>query len=97
MCGASSSRTLADGTLSTQVQYEDSELNSNSGAHKVYRQLQDAAQTVCNDNGSFVHDLTIRRDMDQCENSALEDAVNRINNPRLTAVYDQNAPRDTEG
>jgi len=86
-----------DGRLSTQVQYEENDLNSDSGAHKVYRQLQDAAETVCNDNGSFVHDLTIRRDMDQCENSAIEGAVNRIDSPKLTAVYDQNAPRDTEG
>jgi UrcA family protein len=60
----------------------------------VYRRLQSAAETVCGDNGSFVHDLSIRRNMDQCENSAIEDAVNRINSPKLTAVYDQNAPED---
>jgi len=80
-----------DGALSTQVQYQEDDLNSTSGAHKVYRRIERAAETVCADNGSFVHDLTIRRDMDQCENSAVEDAVSRINSPKLTAVYDQNA------
>jgi len=83
-----------DGALSTQVQYDETDLSSSSGAHKVYRRLQSAAETVCGDNGSFVHDLSIRRNMDQCENSAIEDAVARINNPRLTAVYDQNTPED---
>jgi UrcA family protein len=86
-----------DGRLSTQVQYENTDLNSNDGAHTVYRRLQSAAETVCGDNGSFVHDLSIRRNMDQCENSAIEDAVNRINSPKLTAVYDQNAPEDVRG
>ncbi len=84
--------TSPDGRLSTQVQFQQEDLNSTSGAHKVYRRIERAAATVCDDNGAFVHDLTIRRDMDQCENSAVESAVSRINSPKLTAVYDQNAP-----
>jgi UrcA family protein len=77
-----------NGTLSTQVQYDVNDLSSHTGAHKVYRRLQKAAETVCGDDGSFTHDPILRRNIDQCEKSAVEDAVARVNSPKLTAVHE---------
>jgi UrcA family protein len=64
--------------------YRDADLNSAASAEQVYGRIRHAAKTACGDDGSFVRDLKVRRDIEQCENAAIKNAIAQINAPVLT-------------
>jgi len=77
---------------SVQVQFRADELNSGPGAENVYWKLRRAAATACGDDGSFIRELRLQQQVRECENSAVADAVARIDHPMLTALYDSHTP-----
>jgi UrcA family protein len=80
-------------TGSAQVTYRNVDLDSGASAEHVYARIRQAAETACGDDGAFVRDLWAKRDIAQCENDAVANAVTRINDPVLTDIYNH-SPRD---
>jgi UrcA family protein len=71
---------------SVTVSYSDVAFGNTEGAASVYRKLKVAARRVCNvDNGS--KDLSIRIATRECYREALENAVQKIDRPTLTALH----------
>ena len=77
---------------SVQVPLNDLDVRSGAGAEKVYRRLERAAEDACGDEWPVRHDLFRQSDVRQCESQAVRDAVEQINQPKLTAVYQQHSP-----
>jgi UrcA family protein len=73
------------------VRFADLDLNTRQGTHQVYMRLRGAATTACGDSTAFV-DLNEMRDIERCEQQAIETAVAQINRPMLTALYDKHFP-----
>jgi UrcA family protein len=80
-------------TGSAEVTYRDVDLNSGASTEQVYFRITQAARTACGDDGDLVRDLWAKRDIERCENDAIANAVARIDDPGLTAIYDH-SPRD---
>jgi len=59
-------------------------LNTQSGAAKLYRRIQGAAQRVCGYEAKFVEARIIWR---YCVRPTVDAAVAKVNNPRLTALH----------
>lgn len=78
---------------SRMVKYAGLDISTPSGAHALYGRIRAAAQVVC----SYRFLLT-DTDKARCVRDATADAVARINEPALSAVYDANnrtsAPSD---
>lgn len=71
---------------SITVSYSDVAFGNTEGAASVYRKLKVAARRVCNvDNGS--KDLSIQIATRECYREALENAVQKIDRPTLTALH----------
>ena len=81
-----------DSERSVQVPLTDLYVSSGAGAEKVYRRLERAAEDACGNDWPVRHDLYRQSDVQRCESQAVRDAVEQINQPTLTAVYDQHAP-----
>jgi UrcA family protein len=71
-----------------RVQFADLNLNTPHGAHELYARLSGAADIACGDQAELA-DISEMRAIAACRQKAIEDAVARINRPRLTAVYDE--------
>lgn len=80
-------------TTSVTVHFGDLDLNSQSGAHHLYLRLKLAAQSVCGDEYEAI-DLSQRRDIMECQRVAIEHAVEHVDRPQLTALYDRYHPRE---
>jgi UrcA family protein len=78
---------------SRTVRFADLNLSDPSGAHVLYRRIRAAAQVVCS-HYFFATDT----DKARCVRDATADAVSRIAQPALSAVYNANnrpsAPSD---
>ena len=70
---------------SRTVKFADLDLSSAAGAHALYRRIRAAAQLACS-HYFFATDT----DREHCVREATSDAVTRINQPALSAVYDSN-------
>jgi UrcA family protein len=70
---------------SRTVKFADLDLSNPSGAHVLYRRIRAAAQVVCS-----YHFFATDTDKARCEHDAIADAVTRINEPALSAVYNAN-------
>lgn len=75
------------------VHFADLNLNTPADAHTLYVRLKGAARTACGDETEVV-DLTQFRDIERCEQQAIETAVAQIDRPTLTALYDKHFPRE---
>jgi UrcA family protein len=76
-------------TSSVTVHYGDLDLNTASGADRLYLRLDRAAETVC--GGDYEYDPayielwgTVRR----CEKNAIGRAVAQVDSPKLTTLFD---------
>ena len=68
------------------VGYDDLNLASNGDAKKLYGRLLAAARTVCNARRSYPRNH-IKTMIRSCVTNALNDAVNHVNAPLLTAYH----------
>lgn len=75
----------APGAESRTVKYADLDISKPSDAHVLYRRIRAASQVVC----SYYFFLT-DTDKARCVSDATADAVAKINQPALSAVYRAN-------
>lgn len=73
------------------VSYQDTAFATQSGAANVYRKLKLAARKVCGLAPGAALTLDQRTKAQACVDSALADAVQRINRPVLTSVHESSA------
>jgi UrcA family protein len=67
---------------SRTVKFADLDLANRADAHVLYRRIRAAAQVVCS-----YHFFATDTDKARCERDATADAVTKINEPALSAVY----------
>ena len=70
------------GTRSTEVSFRDLDLNTQSGAAKLYRRIQGAAQRVCGYEPTLAQAQSIWQ---HCVLPTIDAAVAKVNNPQITA------------
>src|SRR5262249_37562202 len=80
-------------TESVVVHFGDLDLSTSNGAHLLYSRLRNAAKSVCGDEFDAI-DLKERGDIIDCQRDAIEHAVEYVNRPQLTALYDHLYPRN---
>ena len=78
-------------TQQVVVRYKSFYVNSVWGAEALYRRLSQAASQVCADGDDPVS-LATSRSFQRCRQAAIEEAVAKVDRPRLTAVYDEHYP-----
>ena len=69
---------------SVTVSYGDLDLSSPAGANTLYRRIQAAARQVCGHAGA---DLIEQSTWRGCYRNAIGEAVDKVNNPLLTAMH----------
>jgi len=77
----------AEGTDSPQkaIQYTDLSASSAQGAATLYNRIRMASEEVCS---PLSHgDLPSKMNAEACMHKAIADAVSQVNQPALTAVY----------
>jgi UrcA family protein len=72
---------------SVVVRYNSDALETDSGARALYHRLARAAEQVCPNPSSHL----INEKVQKCRDAALANAVGKIDNSRLAAVYAANA------
>ena len=77
---------------SRTVKFADVDLSNPSGAHVIYRRIQAAAQVVCS-----YYFFATDTDKARCVRDATADAVTRINQPALSAVFNANNKTGASG
>ena len=82
LCAGASADPSAE---SRTVKFADLNLSDPSGAHVLYRRIRAAAEVVCS-SYFFATDTEKAR----CVRDATADAVTKINQPALSAVYNAN-------
>ena len=70
---------------SRTVQFADLDMSNPSSAHVLYRRIRTAAQVVCS-----YHFFATDTDKARCVRDATADAVTKINQSALSAVYSAN-------
>jgi UrcA family protein len=70
---------------SVVVKFSDQDLNTAAGVNEVYRRIVRAARQVCPDM-SF-QDLSLQRRIAECREQAVSQAVRKIDNAQLAALY----------
>jgi UrcA family protein len=75
-----------DITSSKVVHYGDLNMNTEEGAQRLYLRLRRAAEDVCHDTQAPFAERYLYRD---CEQDAIERAVDDAALPQLTALYDR--------
>jgi UrcA family protein len=73
---------------SIKIKYSSSELERDDGVMNVYRNIRSAARMVCEE--ADLRDLPRRREYRQCYDIAVDTAVAKIGNARLTALHHGN-------
>jgi UrcA family protein len=73
------------GAESRTVKFADLNISNASGAHVLYRRIRAAAQVVCS-----YYFFATDTDKARCVRDATADAVTKINQPALSAVYNAN-------
>jgi UrcA family protein len=75
---------------SRTVKFADLDISNPSGAHVLYRRIRAAAQVVCS-----YYFFATDTDKARCVRDATADAVTKINQPALSAVYQANNKTST--
>jgi UrcA family protein len=86
--GAVSAAATDDDVPAVTVRYNPSSLETEQGAKALYRRLVNAAVEVC---PQFGNPRWVTDAVRHCREQAIANAVFKINNPRLAAVYATNA------
>lgn len=76
------------GDESRTVKFADLNISNPSGVHVLYRRIRAAAQVVCS-----YYFFATDTDKARCVREVTADAVTRINQPALSAVYNANNNR----
>ena len=86
ICLLGAATTWADpaGTRSIEVGFRDLDLNTQSGAAKLYRRIQGAAQRVCGYEATLAEAQSI---WERCVLPTVDAAVAKVNSPLLTALH----------
>jgi UrcA family protein len=83
-------------TTSQTVKYGDLDVSSPQGAAKLYGRIVRAAENVCGKRDIPSHDLYFRASVRDCVKKSIADAVTKVGQPELLAVYNsknrQSAP-----
>jgi UrcA family protein len=74
-----------DGQVSTVVKYGDLDLSRSADTQQLYARLKDASEQVC--GSEYTRDLRMQRLLKACYVGALNRAVERVNEPNLTALH----------
>jgi UrcA family protein len=82
-----------DETETVVVHFGDLDLDTPNGAHLLYLRLGNAAKSVCGDEYEAI-DLKDRGDILDCQRDAIQHAVEHVDRPLLTALYDRHHPQD---
>jgi UrcA family protein len=72
------------GQVSTTVRFHDLDLSTIDGATALYNRIRRAANLVCSDTGTA--GLASYMEWRSCYQTAIADAVTKVNSPLLTAV-----------
>ncbi|HWZ61798.1 MAG TPA: UrcA family protein [Steroidobacteraceae bacterium] len=72
-------------SASRTVKFADLNVSSSSGAHALYMRILAAAQAVCS-----YYPFATDGDKARCVRNAIADAVTKIDQPELSAVYNSN-------
>lgn len=78
-------------TSSVTVHYGDLNLSRPKDVDTLYIRLHNSAKQVCGDDESAI-DLWKLDHVSRCEQQAIENAVAKIDRPKLTALYDERYP-----
>jgi UrcA family protein len=80
---------------SMEVRYVSSDLQTLEGVAKLYGRIRSAARRVCHEPpmGEWSRYVTFK----QCVRVAIEDAVEQVHSPALTALHRSKAPRSSKG
>ena len=78
-------------THQVRVHYGDLNVSSATGAAELYRRISFAAHEVCGDVTISSY-LNLSRAYRECRQTAMEEAVAKVDRPKLTALYDRHFP-----
>ncbi|MBS0612348.1 MAG: UrcA family protein [Proteobacteria bacterium] len=73
---------------SVRVGYGDLNLDTDAGAHVLYRRLRAAARQVCSDDADS-REVARAANARACQHQAIERAVRTVGSPRLAAWYER--------
>ena len=74
-----------DGQVSTLVKFQDLDLSKSADVMRLYARLKDASHQVC--YAYVTRSLHMQRLQEVCSEGALSRAVERVNEPKLTALH----------
>ncbi|HEV7444952.1 MAG TPA: UrcA family protein [Steroidobacteraceae bacterium] len=77
----------ADGTVSETVKYEDLNVSNPQGAATLYRRIAKAADDVCGSYHVDSRNLESKASLNACIHKAIADAVTKVGQPQLFAIY----------
>jgi UrcA family protein len=88
----SSSASITVNSASITVNYADLKITSPSGALVLYERIRTAAQSACNY-------FWFKTDVDEarCVHNAIANAVTKVNQPALSAIYDARFKKSAPG
>jgi UrcA family protein len=66
------------------VKYDPATLDTDSGARQLYARIANAAVQVC---PNYDNPHWVTHQVEMCRARAIENAVTKVHNPRLAAVY----------
>ena len=69
------------------VKFRDLNLSSPDGAAALYGRIKVAAHDVCRSLGTDIRDLPVMSAHDTCVHIAVRNAVAKVNQPALSAIY----------
>jgi UrcA family protein len=70
---------------SKSVKFADLDLSKSAGIETLLARIRRAAGDVCSPEPQ-VNDIGVRKEYDKCVNGAVDGAVAKVNNPRLSAL-----------
>lgn len=73
------------------VHYGDLNVNTETGAHELYRRISYAAHEVCGEATDPSYS-TLTLEYQKCRQAAMEQAVAKVDRAKLTELYDQHFP-----
>jgi UrcA family protein len=79
-----------DGIPTVKVDYSGMDLSTSTGATLLYHQLKNASAQVCRSLEGRA--LSLQAQRRRCYNKALSKAVEEVNRPLLTALYQGQSP-----
>jgi len=93
MATASARPSNQEHTYGVLVRYGDLNVNTAKGAEQLYRRISYAAHEACSDVVAPSYAL-LGAAYRRCRQTAVEDAVAKVDRPRLTALYGQHFPEN---